>query len=166
MSLGTANSWNSSVPFKQIPLCMEKPWVVCQGRPFLCKHWGCSWSSKARQLSIKPHTRTIFFSVTWNGEITKKSNTAPPILGLNHCHYKSDRELQWTGVASITTRSPGWHFKSRWKVLALLPPVHFSCSGDRRVARVSCLNHGHFEALNFQLFCLAMKHWVFSLSKP
>lgn len=120
MSLGTANSSNSSVTFKQIPLCMEKPWVVCQGSPFLCKHWWCSWSSKARHclggwrrhLSIKPHPRTIFFPATWNGEISKITNTAPPTQGWTIAR-ESDREQRWTWVVFITTSSPGWLFRDK-----------------------------------------------------
>lgn len=133
---------------------MEKPyWVVCQGSPFLCKHWWCSWSSKARHYwggseapLSKPHSRTAF-SVTWNGEITKKGNAGTSAR---------IEPLPLRVWQRTTVNMSGFHYyqltrlalkrQSRWKVLALLPPWLFSCSRDR-TARVSCLNRGHFEAL-------------------
>lgn len=159
---------------------MEKPWVVCQGSPFLCKHWQCSRSSKARHYwgggEAPLHKTTsknhfFFFSdLKWrNHQEKQQSSPADPRAEPLPLRVWQRTTVNNEWFSLLPDPQLALKRQSRWKVLALLvllPPVHFSCSRDRKAARVSCLNHGHFEATTSNCSHLTVKYWAFSLSTP
>lgn len=78
--------------------------------------------------------------MTWNGKVTKKSNTAPDT---DPRAWVWQNYSEW--VVFITTRSPGWHSRDKVDESTVTSCTFFLQQGQRG-SKGSCLNHDHFEA--------------------